>query len=76
MELIKLLFSGLNDRIREGMYSYVGGNPVSHLNWKSGEPQGKNQNCVIADFTSTFGTYADRKCTETHQFFCKKPLVG
>ncbi|KAK3733562.1 hypothetical protein QZH41_004253 [Actinostola sp. cb2023] len=70
------LWDGLNDRITEGMYSYVDGSPVSHLNWKTGEPQGKNQNCVAIDFKSSFGTMADKKCTELLQFICKKPLEG
>ncbi|XP_032226184.2 proline-rich extensin-like protein EPR1 isoform X2 [Nematostella vectensis] len=72
----KLAWVGLNDRIKESIYSYVGGNPIEHLNWKTGEPQGKGQNCVALDFSSTLGTFFDKKCTEKHEFICKKALKG
>lgn len=58
------------------MYSNVDGSSIAHLNWKSGEPQGKNQNCVAVEFNSTFGTMADKKCTDSLQFICKMPLEG
>ncbi|XP_048578870.1 uncharacterized protein LOC5502029 [Nematostella vectensis] len=73
------LWTGLNDRIKKGMYSYTDGSSVEYLDWIPGEPSQKGEQCIgmrLKDSLNPYGSMADLNCKQKHQFVCRKPLEG
>lgn len=70
-----LVWTGLNDRITEGTYTWSDGTSIDYTSWKANEPTGLKQDCVGIE-VSNYGTMSDVSCTEPHNYVSKQPLEG
>ena len=70
-----LIWTGLNDRITEGTYTWSDGTSVEYTTWKANEPTGKKEDCVGVEVIS-YGTMSDVPCTEPHYYVSRQPLEG
>lgn len=70
-----LIWTGLNDRITEGTYTWSDGTSVEYTSWKANEPTGLKQDCVGIE-VSSYGAMTDVPCTEPHYYVSRKPLEG
>ena len=71
-----LVWTGLNDRITEGTYTWSDGTSVDHTSWKANEPTGLKEDCVGIEGTSYGTLMSDAPCTEPHSYVSRKPLEG
>ncbi|XP_051780465.1 mannose-binding protein C-like isoform X4 [Erpetoichthys calabaricus] len=72
MKLVKSseAYLGLNDRVKEGRFEDVSGNPVTFTNWKSGEPNNYNGNEDCSIITSD-GIWNDVPCSRSYTIICQ-----
>ena len=70
-----LIWTGLNDLITEGTYTWSDGTSVEYTSWKVNEPTGSKEDCVGIE-VSSYGTMADAPCTEPHNYISRQPLEG
>ncbi|XP_059204703.1 C-type lectin domain family 17, member A-like [Centropristis striata] len=54
-------------------WKWSDGSNSSFRDWAPGEPNGPNENCAVADFSSSGGWW-DVGCDGTHPFICYSPL--
>ena len=64
---------GLNDLENEGKFEWSDGSKDVWMNWKKGEPNGRErENCVIlAASVSYYPRWADVPCNQKRFFVCK-----
>lgn len=70
-----LIWTGFNDRIIEGTYTWTDGTSVDYTTWKANEPTGLKEDCVGIE-VSSYGTMSDVPCTEPHYYVSRQPLEG
>ena len=71
------VWMGLNDRLKEGVYTFSDGTGVDYMNWKQGESNSQSEDCVAMDTDQPLmGTMVDHACGERHQYLCEQPLEG
>ena len=71
----ELIWTGLNDRITEGTYTWSDGTSVEYSTWKANEPTGDKEDCVGVQVTN-YGTMSDVLCNQLHNYVSRKPLEG
>jgi len=70
-----LIWTGMNDLITEGTYTWTDGSSVEYTSWKVDEPTGAKEDCVGIE-VSSYGTMSDAPCTEPHNYISRQPLEG
>ncbi|XP_068712220.1 uncharacterized protein [Montipora foliosa] len=71
----ELIWTGLNDRITEGTYTWSDGTSVEYSTWKANEPTGDKEDCVGVQVTN-YGTMSDVLCNQLHNYVSRQPLEG
>lgn len=71
----EIVWTGLNDRITEGTYTWSDGTSVEYSTWKENEPTGRKEDCVGVQVIS-YGTMSDVPCTQLHNYVSRQPLEG
>ncbi|XP_075826649.1 macrophage mannose receptor 1 [Microtus pennsylvanicus] len=57
----------------EGKWLWLNNNPVSFVNWNTGDPSGERNDCVI--LSSSSGFWNNIHCTSYKGFICKMPKI-
>lgn len=57
----------------EGKWLWLNDNPVSFVNWKTGDPSGERNDCVV--LSSSSGLWNNIHCTSYKGFICKMPKI-
>ncbi|XP_076015991.1 galactose-specific lectin nattectin-like [Genypterus blacodes] len=69
----KKFWAGLSDAVKEGLWLWSDGSPITYKNWAVGEPNnwGGGEDCVEVYST---GNFNDIQCTQVRSFMCSKDL--
>jgi hypothetical protein len=66
------LWIGLNDRVREGDFRWIDGEPVTHTAWRGGEPNNQgDEDC--AEWSPSDGRWNDLPCATQIGSLCQAP---
>jgi hypothetical protein len=66
------LWIGLNDRVREGDFRWIGGEPVGRAAWRAGEPNNAgDEDCV--EWSPADGQWNDLRCSAQLGSLCESP---
>uniref|UniRef100_A0A2K6G8N3 Mannose receptor C-type 1 n=1 Tax=Propithecus coquereli TaxID=379532 RepID=A0A2K6G8N3_PROCO len=57
----------------EGMWLWVNNNPVSFVNWNTGDPSGERSDCVVLYASSGF--WNNIHCSSYKGYICKRPKI-
>nr|XP_048316812.1 macrophage mannose receptor 1 [Myodes glareolus] len=57
----------------EGKWLWLNNNPVSFVNWNTGDPSGERNDCVV--LSSSSGFWNNIHCTSYKGFICKMPKI-
>ncbi|XP_015338886.1 macrophage mannose receptor 1 [Marmota marmota marmota] len=57
----------------EGMWLWINNNPVSFVNWNTGDPSGERNDCVAVDASSGF--WNNIHCSSYKGYICKRPKI-
>ncbi|XP_072526438.1 uncharacterized protein [Salminus brasiliensis] len=66
---------GLTDRERKGVWKWVDGSALTTEFWRTGEPNGANEHCVITGYKSdSVKNWADFPCKDQFVWICEKRI--
>ncbi len=68
----ELLWIGFDDLSEEGVFSWVNGEPVTYVNWRSGEPNNEfgGEDCALLNYYSS-SSWTDSDCADENRFACE-----
>jgi hypothetical protein len=71
----QITYIGLNDLVTEGLYQWVNGEPLTYLNWHSGEPNNSGNEDVVEMYGTT-GTWNDVSGSTARRYIMELAPAG